>query len=264
MKRRSLLLLGALTPLALLRSRYLGAGASKSLSPADYQQRVQQLNEFAANIQTPADARRLVDFVSQLFSGETLYRLKSSSLRNQIAEAEFSAVSDPQKLIPEPRLAQAWNTYVATIGAPEDRKVIPAELHNLRDAFQTTARVLWSRDTKNVWTVPSIYATLPDGRVAPGARAIESIRLIWDLARMPSDNLKGTRDRMSKGVLMSDSLRKPQHYTASLVPRSRMGVGLYNFPANPMRMAQQNYIERNGDKAFSNAVMAMLNDTFTT
>ena len=166
MKRRSLLILGVLAPLAFLRSRYLSAGASKALSPADYQQRAQQLNELAANIQTPADAHRLVDFISDLFSDETLYRLKSSSLRNQIAQAEFSAVSDSQKLIPEPRLAQAWNTYVDTIGAPEDRKVTPAELHNLRDAFQTTARVLWDRGSRNIWTVPTIYATLPDGRVA--------------------------------------------------------------------------------------------------
>jgi len=259
MKRRSLLLLGALTPIALFSSRFLGARASKASPPPDYRELTQRLNEFATNIQTPADARRLVDFIAELFSKETPSAWNKESLRSLIAQAEFSAVSDPQKLIPEPRLAEAWNTYVDTIQAPEDQKVTPAELHNLRDAFLTSARLFWDRGHRNIWTVPSIYATVSDGQLAPGCRAVESIRVLWDLAKMP-DNLKGARDRVSKGLLTSELFRKPQQSLASSASQVRLEM---RTSTNPIEIAQRNYVTLYGEKAFRDAVSAMLNETLS-
>ena len=258
MKRRSLLLLGVLTPVALFRSRYLRARASKAPLPTDYRERAQRLNEFAANIQTPADARRLVDFVAELFSEETRSGWNNSSLRSRIAQAEFSAVSDSQKLIPESRLAEAWNAYVDTIQAPEDQKVTPAELHYLRDAFLTTARLSWDRGFRNIWAVPSIYATLRDGRIAPGCRAVESLRVLWDLANLPN-NLKTARDRVSKGLLASDLFRKSQPSPASPAKHSYAEARAFS---NPMKLAESQYINLKGDKAFNDVVVAMLHDTF--
>lgn len=257
MKRRSLLILGALTPIALFSSRYLGARAAKASLPPDYRQLAQQLNELAANIQTPADARRLVDFVADLFSREMPSTWNNSSLLSRIAQAEFSAASDSQRLIPEPRLAEAWNAYVEIIQAPEDQKATPAELHNLRDAFLTTARLSWDRGIRNIWAVPSIYATLPDGRLASGCRAMESIRILWDLANMP-DNLQGARDRVSKGLLASDLFHKPQQSPVASVTHGSVGVRIFS---NPIEIAERNYIRLKGDRAFSNAVVTMINDT---
>jgi hypothetical protein len=261
MKRRSLLLLGALSPIGLFSARYLRAIATSTPLPTDYRQRAEELHQLASNLQTPADARRLVDFLAELFSKETPSGWTDRALRNQIAQAEFSAVSDPQKAIPESRLAEAWNAYVDTVGATEDQKVIPAELHNLRDAIQTTARHSWDGGSRNIWAVPSIYATLPDGRLAPGCRAVESIRLLWDLANMP-ENLKGARDRVSKGVLFSDLLRKPPQSPMPSVTHGASITVAVSRP-HPMELAERSYIQRNGNKAFSNAVLAMLTKTLS-
>ncbi len=200
MKRRSLLLLGALAPLALFTSRYLGALSTNVRRPTDYAQLAVQLNELAANIQTPADARRLVDFLADLFSEETPSGWINNSLLNQLAQAEFLAVSDPQKTIPEPRLADAWNAYVRTIQAPEDEQATPAEIHNLRDAFPSHCpRFLESRSQEHLGGTLDLRdaARRP---VSSRLRAVESVRLLWDLASQP-DILKGARDRVSKGVL---------------------------------------------------------------
>ena len=61
MQRRSLLLLGALSPIALFSARYFRAIAAGTPLPADYRQRAEELHQLASTIQTPADARRLVD-----------------------------------------------------------------------------------------------------------------------------------------------------------------------------------------------------------
>jgi hypothetical protein len=260
MKRRSLLWLGALSPIALFSSRYLGARATKAPRATDYRQYAEELNQLAASIQTPADARRFVDFVADLFSEDTPSMWTTNSLRKRIAQAEFSAVSDPQKAIPEPRLAAAWNAYVDTIGAPEDQKVTPAALHNLRDGFLTTARFGWNRGSRDFWLAPSIYATLPDGHLAPGCRAVESIRVLWDLANMP-ENIKAARDRESKGLLTSDLYRKPSRSPGSSVTRGSISFGVRK--PYPIELAQRNYIQLNGNKAFSKAVMEMLNATLS-
>jgi len=261
MKRRSLLLLGALSPIALFSARYLRAITAGAPLPTDYRQQVEELHQFASTIQTPADARRFVDFLAGLFAKEMPPGWTGHSLRNQLAQAEFSAVSDPQKAIPESRLAEAWNAYVDTIGATEDHKVTPAELHNLRDAFLTTARLTWDRGSRNIWAVPSIYATLPDGRLAPGCRAVESIRLLWDLANRP-ENLKGARDRVSKGVLFSDLFQKPSGSPGPSITQAASITFTVN-PPKPMELAARNYIQLNGNKAFRSAVMAMLTKTLS-
>jgi hypothetical protein len=219
------------------------------------------LNQLASTIQKPGDARRLINFLADLFSKETPSSWTRSSLRDRIAQAEFSAVSDPQKAIPEARLAEAWNSYVDTIGAPEDQKVTPAELHNLRDTFLTTARLGWNSGSRNFWLVPSIYATLPDGRLAPGCRAVESIRTLWDLANMP-ENLKAARDQVSKGVLTSDLYRKPPQSPAPSTTRVALVTGGVRGPYS-IELAQRRYIQLNGSKAFGHAVMAMLTKTLS-
>jgi hypothetical protein len=259
MRRRSLLLLGTLTPVALFTSRYLGARISKVSLPTDYRERARQLNELAAEIQTPADARHLVDFVAEIFAEQIPPTWISGSLRDRIAQVEFSAVSDAHRLIPEPRLAEAWNAYVGTVRAPEDHKVTPAEVHNLRDAFLTTARAHWNRGFRNIWAVPSIYAVQPDGVLAPSCRAIESIRVLWDLANMP-DNLKAARDRVNKGRLASDLFRQPQgRPPASSVGRCYLEARAFS---NPVKVSERQYIKLNGTTAFNNAVITMLDRTF--
>jgi len=202
-----------------------------------------QLNELAANVETLHDARRLVDFVATIFEKELPPAWASKPLLDRIAQAEYLAVSGEQGLIPERRLAEAWNAYVGAIHAPEESRVAAAEIHNLRDSFFTTGRLLWDRGNRNIWLVPSIYAARPDGKLAVGCRAIEAIRVLWDLANMP-DNLKTARDRVQKGLLASEELaqaeRRPEPSSRNQVVS---GGGVIT---NPVETAARDYIHSNG------------------
>ncbi len=255
MQRRSFLLLTPLLSESLFSSLYLRACASESPKPIDYREQAERLNQLAASIHTPADARLLVDFVADIFSKQLPPASVSSTIRERVAQAEFLAVSNPQKLIPEWRVAEAWNTYAETIQAPEECQVTPAEIHNLRDAFLTTACLSWKRGSRNIWSVPAIYATQADGAIAAGCRAIESIRVFWDLASMP-DNLTSARVRVNQGVLASDLFRQAQERPSSGTRPSYISAG----PAtrNPVEVAEREYVARSGTKAFGNALNAML------
>jgi hypothetical protein len=256
MQRRSLLLFGALFPAALLVPRYMRGRTPKASIPTDYRELAQQLNVLAATIQTPADARRLVDFLAGIFSDVLPPVWTIGAFLDRIAQAEFAAVSDSQRLIPESRLAQAWNAYVGTIHVPDEANVTPAEVNNLRDGFLAVGRLDWDRGSRNIWSVPSIYATKPDGSLASGCRAVESIRILWDLANMP-DNLKGARDRVTKGVLVSDQLREQQTRPMSS-GAAHIEAHVFN---NPVDVAARQYIMENGVAAYRKAVEEMLNRT---
>ncbi|MGA3090142.1 MAG: hypothetical protein ABSD75_16135 [Terriglobales bacterium] len=72
------------------------------------------------------------------------------------------------KLVPEQRIVGVWNQYVREIGAPDETIVSVAEIHNLRDASYTIARLMWARGTPSIWTMPILFALGSDGKVADG------------------------------------------------------------------------------------------------
>ena len=129
MQRRRLLLLAPLVPLGIFVSRYLRALAPKIPQPVDYQAQALKLNQLATNIHTVADARMLVDFIAGIFSDYLQPAWSDNKIRGQVAEAEFATVSEPNRLIPEQRLAETWNTYAQTIQAPPSCQVTAAEIH---------------------------------------------------------------------------------------------------------------------------------------
>jgi hypothetical protein len=255
MQRRSLLLMAPLLPLGLFVSRYLKALAPGAPPPIDYQEKAIRLSQLAAGIHTAADARLFVDFVADLFSEQLPPAAASSGMREMVAHAEFAAVSNRQMLITEPRVAKAWNAYAQTIQAPQECHVTDAEVHNLRDAFLSTARLFWERGDRNIWSVPAIYATRADGGIDVGCRAIEAIRIFWDLANIP-DNLASARVRVNQGVLISEQIRQAQERPSTTAHRSYVSGG----PAtrNPVEVAAREYVARNGMKAFGTALSAML------
>jgi len=265
MQRRRLLLLASLAPAGLFLSRYLKGLALKPPQSIDSQERAIKyreqaihLNDLAAEVRTIADARAFVDFVVEIFSDELPPHSVSRSLRERTAQAEFAAVTDPQKLIPEERIAAAWNTYVSTLEAPRDHHATAAEIHNLRDAFLTTASTLWARGSRNIWAAPAIYAVTEDGAIAEGCRAIESIRILWDLANQP-DDLLSARVRVSKGVLLSEQFRQVQEHSSRGTSRSYVAVKM--MPQNPIEAAEREYVAKHGIKAFAKVVNAMLDQT---
>jgi hypothetical protein len=260
MQRRRLLRLTPMLPLGFLISRYVSALAPNPSRPVDYPAQALKLDELATGIHTVTDARSLVDFIADMFSDQLKPARIDSRFRAQIAEAEFASVSRPDRLIPEQRLAGAWNIFAKTIKAPANCQVTTAELHNLRDSLFTSTRLLWARGSRNVWAVPGIYATQADGSMATGCRAIESIRVLWDLATMP-DNLSSTRVCVNQGVLASEVFSRAQAHPTITAARSYVSTGPGT--RNPVDAAAREYVARGGTKAFSKALEAMLNQAFS-
>jgi hypothetical protein len=175
-----------------------------------------QMNDLAGRIHSDADALALVEGVADIFADLLPPAWAGPSIRQRVAHAEYEAVSDPSRLIPEQRIADVWNKYVREIGAPGDAVVNTAEIHSMRDAAYASGEVMWTRGmNQTIWTMPNIYATGPSGKIADGCRAVEALRVIYDLDRM-FDNLRSARDRLRKGIVLSDEIRKDLENTNSI------------------------------------------------
>ena len=256
MQRRHFLFLAPLLPSAFFPPRLLHARARQAPPQHNLADDTLKLNELASNIHTLDDARRFIDAIAELFADNLPPAWTTASLRARLAEGEYLAVTDSQKRIPEDHLAQTWNAYVSTMHAPDESQASAAEIHNLRDALFSTARVMWNHNYLNFWSLPSIFATQPNGTLAPGCRVVESLRILWDLANMP-DNLQGARERVAKGTLASDLFKHAQQKP----PSASVGGGylIARVKTNPVEAAENQYIRENGMPAFANTVATMLN-----
>ena len=255
MRRRYLLGIASLLPLAWLGFRFVGGRASRTWSPGRNHERAVELDRLASGIHSVADARLYVDYVTAIFADKLPRTWRTKALRQRIARCEYAAVSDPQKGIAEQRLAAAWNLYAESIGVPDALRVTSAEVHDLRDAFLTTARLTEPRAHRNFWAVGSIYSTRADGSLAPACRPVEAIRILWDFANMP-DNLLGARERVRKGVLSEE-------FRAALGRPASSGKGSSRFevrsgPVDPVRLATRQYIAEHGESAWRGLVVTMV------
>jgi hypothetical protein len=255
MQRRSFLLLSILS-LGTIDSFRFKAWGSELTQPSDAREQARQLNQLATNVKTLSDARILVDYVADLFAESVPAAWVSNSIRKKIANAEFAAVSDAHELIPEERIARAWNAYADTIQAPQERRVTEAEVHNLRDALFTTANLGWKQGKETIWNVPTIYPTQPNGSISSGCRAIETIRVLWDLSRFPQ-NILSARLRVSEGVLNSELFRTGQESRATAILES---VPVTHGPVYSM---EREYVAANGNAALYRAVDTLLKQALT-
>jgi len=216
-----------------------------------------RLNQLASNIHTVADARRFIDAIVELFADDLPPTWTTESFRSRLAQAEYLAVTDPHKCIPEQHVATAWNNYVSTIGAPEDSQVTAAEIHCLRDSEFTYGRVMWDRGYRNFWLLPSIFAVQPDGTLAPDCRVLESVRIFYDLVRFPQ-NLRAVRAAVAKGIVTPELMKQSQQKASSSSPgRAYLSAG--KGEKNYVESAAVQYIREHGMAAFSDIIETMLN-----
>jgi hypothetical protein len=225
-------------------------------------QQAVQMNELAGKLQSPEDARRLVDTIATIFADDLPPKWVTRKLRHQLAMAEFQSATDPEMLIPEEQIADAWNRYVVEIGAPQEALVNAAEIHYLRDAYYVTARMSWNLGNQNIWTIPNIYAVGPDGKINRDSRAIEALRIVWDLANH-FDNLRGAREAVKKGLLLSDRLDPAQVGPGTM--RARVVVhsgvsGVSGLRGNPVEAAEIQYTRERGEAAMAHAIVKLIDD----
>ena len=259
MNRRSLLDSAAVlfTSAALTQCSKGGSAPVNPSYEMDHE-RALKMNEAAGNIRSIADARKFVDMVDEVFAGELPPAWSTQILRAEIAKAEYDSVATPTKLIPEQRLVDVWNRYVERIAAPQQVRVTAEEIHNLRDAHYASARVLWNQGSQTIWTMPDIYPVQSDGRVAYGCRAIDALRIIWDLSNLP-DNLQATRERVHKGILFSDQIKRSQEQAISGA-RSQGWVVVRGGPnLNSIYAAERLYIRNHGKSGVISAGSELIN-----
>ena len=212
------------------------------------------IDNVASHIQSPDDARKLVDLVSAEFSDELPPRWATRSLRERLARAEYQSAADPGSLIPEQHIADVWNDFVEKIGAPQEAMLNAAEIHYLRDAQYVSARLGWSEGQQQIWTIPGVFALGPDGKVANGSRALEAIRLLWNLGNL-TDDFAGIHEQVQKGVLFSDLFPHPEKPW-----KPSGGYVTARVVSLPVQQAAFRYIRDHGERAFDRAVETLLKD----
>jgi len=223
-----------------------------------------QLNELAGRIHSEADALAFVEGIADIFAGSLPAAWAGPSIRQRVAHAEYEAISDPSRLIPEQRIADVWNEYVREIGAPEEAVVNAAEIHSMRDADYAIGQAMWTRGmNESIWTMPNIYATGPDGKIAHGCRAIEALRVIHDLDVM-FDNLRGARDRLRKGIVASDEIKK---HLKNADPNQKTGFRVLiraelRESTNPLPPAEYSYMRDHGLDNFNQLLERLFVELF--
>lgn len=98
-----------------------------------------------------------------------------------------------------------------------------------------------------------------DGRVADRCRAIEAIRVIYDLYRFPQ-NLRSARDRVKRGVLVSESVK---NHVADSTPQREGGVLLAaHAEENPVQSAERRYLQEHGFLAYDQLLKRLFDELF--
>ena len=214
------------------------------------------IDSAATSIHSLDDARRLVDLVAAEFSDALPPRWVTTSIRENIAHAEFNSAVNPGALIPEQRIADAWNDFVKKIGAPQDTQLTAADVHYLRDAQYVTARFFWTRQ-KDVWTIPGIFAAGPDRRIAQGARPLEAIRLLWLLGEN-EDDFAGLHAATKKGILVSDIVRQEAKSGSGQASSGYATAGIVSMTSFPVLQAALKYRRDHGRAALNDALRKLL------
>ena len=215
------------------------------------------IDDLAGHIQSLNDSRKLVNMVADEFSNELPPKWATHSVRERIARAEYESAADPGSLIPDQHVADAWNDFVEKIGAPHETMLNAAEIHYLRDAEYVSARVAWVGYEKDIWTIPGIFALGPDGKVANGSRALEAIRLVWQLGNLTED-FEGIHAEAQKGVLASDLISHPEKPPAP--GHEQHGTLVFRTVSFPVQQAAFRYRRDHGDRAIDHAIEGLLKD----
>jgi hypothetical protein len=204
------------------------------------------INQLASNIHSEEDARTLVDAIAEQFGGGQFQSWITQPVRHRIARAEFQAISDSARLIPEKRIVDTWNEYVRAIDAPVETLVSVAELHNLRDAIYASSRMLWDRKgMQQLWTIPSIYAVEPGGKIANGCRALEALKILHDMS-FSFQNIESARERLQKGILASDRSNEREQKLDSAPVNAQVSIGA-SARIDPVRAAESRYAQMHSE-----------------
>jgi hypothetical protein len=225
----------------------------------EYQKTALRIDELAGSIHSEEDARAFVDAMGQAFADQIPYSL-TAPLRARVATAEYAAVSDPAKLIPEQRVVDAWNHWIADINGPKEARLTVAELHVIRENYYFGATSSHARQYRALWSLSNIYAVKPNGRVADACRPVEAFLLLHQID-MLFINVVYARDFIAQGKSMDEDLRRRAELDKST---TRTEAHLVAMPENPvqaqLRHAEGDYFEKHGEITMGARVLQLVSE----
>ncbi|MGB2602542.1 MAG: hypothetical protein WBC78_03035 [Candidatus Sulfotelmatobacter sp.] len=179
-----------------------------------------------------------------------------------MARAEYAAVADASGLIPEQRIVDVWNEYIREINAPAEALTTVSEVHNLRDGLYYSGHTMWERQlNQSLWTMPNVVALDTYGEIANGCRAIETLKIIYNMHEW-FQNLLSARERVQKGVLASDLAAERQGQATA--PQGK--ISSYRLVAgvdqSPVRLAAMRYRQEHGDAAYRSLLKRLFDELF--
>ena len=208
-----------------------------------------RLNDLAGHLKTESDAENLVDSIAKMFADELPPPWATRGVRLRMARAEYAAVTDPAKQIPEEQVASIWNQYVRAIGASEEMIVTPAEVHSLRDLHYGSANLMWANGwNQSIWTIPNVYTVGSDGKIASQCRPLEAMHVFYDLDNH-FRNLQAARKHLEKGTSFFDEMQGAKGWKRSLdVSKTRVEASI-EIDRNPVRAAELRFMTEHGSTA---------------
>jgi hypothetical protein len=136
-----------------------------------------------------------------------------AEFEEQLARAEYAAVRDPSKLIPESRVVKTFNKLMDEWQMPSWTRISVSELHAFRF---TSATAMYPRSV----------ARLPDQTIAPSCRPTEAVLLIFLLDNnapmLPEirEQVRNSRFPWSLLKQMKELVSKPDIPSAEFPPRT--------------------------------------------
>jgi hypothetical protein len=184
--------------------------------PSAYLEVDRKIDELGSpdHIRTEADAKAYVEALWRRWGyspNETYPHL--AEFEEQLARAEFAAVRDPSKLIPESRVVKTFNKLMDEWQMPSWTRISVSELHAFRFTPATTM-------------YPRSVARLPDQTIAPSCRPTEALFILYmldyDAPMLPEIREQVRKSRFPWSFLreLKELVSKPDIPSAEFPPRS--------------------------------------------
>jgi hypothetical protein len=125
-----------------------------------------KVDKLGAEILSEEDAQAYVEALAERFGLDETQLPGSDKLKLRLARAEFAAVREPSRRIPEAKVADVFNEWMDEMDAPKWARASVSQVHNLRLGV---AKVL----------LPHVVDRSSQGDILNTVRPAEAIYLLW-------------------------------------------------------------------------------------
>lgn len=214
---------------------------------AEMARQAEHINQIAGSIHTEAQAHEFINSLWKVFAPHVPTWLAGSIL-DRAAQAEYGAVARG-RFISEEQIAGSFNQFVQQIGAPAWAQVSPVEIRNIRDAELASAKRSWNSGQRTIWGMPDIYHVDPEGKAASGCRAVEAMKLLYNLDAQFA-NVIYARERI-------EHPRPTEEASAQRFVEARLMLAQGHTYEQELRQIEADYTKKHGTSAYQKLMRQM-------